>query len=85
MSKFTCIIRNFKIKASMIQALLLLGMIGGALATHIDKANAVVCARGVYRAGCVGPHGTVGVRRSIAPYYRGRYYGVRHGAVIIRR
>jgi len=23
------------------------------------QANAVVCARGVYRAGCVGPHGAV--------------------------
>jgi protein-S-isoprenylcysteine O-methyltransferase Ste14 len=29
-------------------------------------ANAVVCARGVYRAGCVGPHGGVVVRH---PYY----------------
>jgi hypothetical protein len=26
-------------------------------------ANAVVCARGVYRAGCVGPHGAVVVHR----------------------
>ena len=31
-------------------------------------ANAVVCARGFYRAGCVGPHGAVGVRRG---YYHG--------------
>jgi len=29
-----------------------------------SDANAVVCARGVYRAGCVGPHGAVGVRRA---------------------
>jgi hypothetical protein len=31
----------------------------------IDRtdANAVVCARGVYRAGCVGPHGAVVVHR----------------------
>jgi hypothetical protein len=35
------------------------------------QANAVVCARGVYRAGCVGPHGAVVVHRH--PYYRYRY------------
>ena len=32
-------------------------------------ANAFVCARGVYRAGCVGPRGGVVVRR---PVYVGR-------------
>ena len=41
-------------------------------------ANAIVCARGVYRAGCVGPYGGVVVRR---PYYYGvrrpYYYGPR--------
>lgn len=84
MSTFTSfgIARNFKIKAPVvIQALLLLGLTGAALATHIDKANAAVCARGVYRAGCVGPNGAVGVRR---PAYYG-HYGVRRGAVVIRR
>jgi hypothetical protein len=35
------------------------------------QANAVVCARGVYRAGCAGPHGAVVVRRH--PYYRYGY------------
>jgi hypothetical protein len=35
------------------------------------QANAVVCARGVYRAGCAGPHGGVVVHRH--PYYRYRY------------
>jgi len=29
-------------------------------------ANAVVCARGVYRAGCVGPRGAVVVHRPVA-------------------
>jgi hypothetical protein len=79
-------------KTRAIQALVLLGVIGGALATHVDKANAVVCARGVYRAGCVGPNGAVGVRRPIVgavgvrrPVVRGGYYGVRRGAVVIRR
>ena len=28
-------------------------------------ANAVVCARGVYRAGCAGPNGAVVVRRPV--------------------
>jgi hypothetical protein len=74
---------HFKMKTRMIQALVLLGLTGVSLATNVDKANAVVCARGVYRAGCVGPNGAVGVRH--APYYRGRYYGVRRGAVVIRR
>ena len=33
------------------------------------QANAVVCARGVYRAGCVGPHGAVVTHRH--PYQYG--------------
>ena len=33
-----------------------------------SAADAAVCARGVYRAGCVGPNGAVGVRRGyVAP------------------
>ncbi len=37
-------------------------------------ANAVVCAAGVYRAGCVGPRGAVAVRRPYnRPYYVRRY------------
>jgi hypothetical protein len=35
------------------------------------NANAVVCARGVYRAGCAGPRGAVVVDRH--PYYRYHY------------
>ena len=35
--------------------LLVLGLLIGAA----TEANAVVCARGVYRAGCAGPHGAV--------------------------
>jgi hypothetical protein len=31
----------------------------------VPDANAVVCARGVYRAGCAGPRGAVVVRRPI--------------------
>jgi hypothetical protein len=41
-------------------------------------ANAVVCARGVYRAGCVGPRGAVVGHRPYYGYYRHPYYrGVR--------
>jgi hypothetical protein len=31
-----------------------------------NDANAVVCARGVVRAGCAGPHGAVVARRPVA-------------------
>ena len=30
-----------------------------------SDANALVCARGVYRAGCAGPHGAVVVRKPV--------------------
>jgi hypothetical protein len=35
------------------------------LAASVPAAEAAVCARGVYRAGCVGPNGAVVVRRPI--------------------
>jgi hypothetical protein len=47
----------------------------GLLAIQASEANAVVCARGPYRAGCAGPHGAVGVHR---PYGYG-------GAAVVRR
>ena len=46
----------------------------GLLAVQISEANAVTCARGVYRAGCVGPHGAVATHRG---------YGY-HGAAVVR-
>ena len=52
-----------------IVAVLLLG--GFMLLSTID-ASAYVCARGVYRAGCVGPRGGVVVRDPYHPY--GRVY-----------
>jgi hypothetical protein len=45
----------------------------GLLAAQISEANAVVCARGVYRAGCAGPHGAVTTHRG---------YGYRGAAVV---
>ncbi len=38
------------------------------------SAGAVTCANGVYRAGCAGPNGAVGVRKGGAYYPSGRYY-----------
>ncbi len=46
-----------------------------------EQAHAVVCARGVYRAGCAGPNGAVVVHR---PYVHKAYYGHR-GVVVHRR
>ena len=54
-------------------------LLGGFVALMTTEANAVVCARGVYRAGCVGGVGVVhhGVRRvAVAPrvgIHRGVY------------
>ncbi|WP_036260862.1 hypothetical protein [Methylocapsa aurea] len=50
----------------------------GSMMAAVEEANAVVCARGVYRAGCVGPRGAVVARRPVVrpivrPYHRGVY------------
>ena len=58
----------------MIISLLLLG---GVVALSVTEASAVVCARGAYRAGCVGAgDGTVVVRHPVA---RGGVYVDRKG------
>jgi hypothetical protein len=44
---------------TLVSALLALGLLAGTVA----EANAAVCARGVYRAGCAGPHGAVVTHR----------------------
>lgn len=41
------------------------GLLTGAVAFAPTDASAMVCARGVYRAGCVGPNGAVAVRRGV--------------------
>ena len=43
---------------------------GATMAFTSTDANAVVCARGVYRAGCAGYHGAVVVRRPYVAYAR---------------
>ncbi len=57
---------------TLVSALLALGLLAGTVA----EANAVVCARGVYRAGCAGPHGAVVTHRG---------YGYRGGAAVVAR
>jgi hypothetical protein len=57
---------------TLVSALLALGLLAGTVA----EANAVVCARGVYRAGCAGPHGAVVTHRG---------YGYHGGAAVVAR
>lgn len=45
-------------------------LVGGFIAMTTTEANAVVCASGVYRAGCVGPRGAAVVRHPYHPVYR---------------
>jgi len=45
-------------------------LFGGLFALSATEAGAVVCARGVYRAGCAGPRGAVVAHRG----YRGGVY-----------
>ncbi|MER2268800.1 hypothetical protein [Methylobacterium oxalidis] len=59
----------------MKRILVALGLLAGLITFLPTEASAVVCARGVYRAGCVGPNAAVGVRRG--------YYGRR--GVVVRR
>jgi hypothetical protein len=66
------------------------------LAAQISEANAIVCARGAYHAGCAGPHGVVGTHRAYGyggaavvrrPYGYGGAAVVRrpYGAAVVRR
>ena len=59
----------------------------GTVMASVSEADAVVCARGVFRAGCAGPRGAVVTHRRVyAPrvYYRHRAY-VRPRAYVRRR
>jgi hypothetical protein len=79
----------------MRQAIIVLSLIGGFVVVSTAEASAVVCARGVYRAGCVSHRAAVGYRgatvvrrgatvvRGGAVGYRGRTV-VRRGAVVRR-
>jgi hypothetical protein len=48
---------------------------GATMTVESTDANAVVCARGVYRAGCAGARGAVVVRRPPAVYCRWVWVG----------
>jgi hypothetical protein len=55
---------------------------GGFIAFSNFEASAVVCARGIYRAGCVGPRGAAVVHRPVV----GRaIVGPRRGVYVRRR
>jgi len=64
-------------KTTILAAFAALFVIGSMMAS-VEEAGAIVCARGVYRAGCVGPHGAAVVHRG---YYGGGVYrgGVHRG------
>ena len=64
---------------ALVAGLLAVGLLAGTVA----EANAVVCARGVYRAGCAGPRGAVVGHR---PYGYGGAAVVRpgYGAAVVR-
>jgi hypothetical protein len=51
---------------SFIFAVLAATAFGGSLVIETTEANAAVCAKGVVRAGCVGPRGAVVARRPVA-------------------
>jgi hypothetical protein len=58
----------------MKKSILLAGAVFASLMTLApEKADAFVCARGFYRAGCVGPRGAIVARRPMygAPVYGG--------------
>ena len=57
-------------------------LIGGFVALTTAEANAVVCARGVYRAGCVGAGGAAVVAR---PVVRPVVHPVARAAVVAPR
>ncbi len=50
----------------MRHAIVLIGLLLGLFSLGATEASAVVCARGVVRAGCAGARGAVVVRRPVA-------------------
>jgi hypothetical protein len=62
----------------MKHVIIALSLMGGFVALSTVEASAVVCARGVYRAGCVGAGGAAVVRRPVV-------YAPRRAVVVRRR
>jgi hypothetical protein len=69
--RFTGAIVSASRNSTLWRAVLLSAAIATLFGADIAPAHAVVCAAGVYRAGCVGPHGGAVVHR---PYYRPVYH-----------
>lgn len=59
-------------------------LVAGLLIGSVADANAVVCAKGVYRAGCAGPHGAVVTHRGYATPHYGRHCYWRAGVRVCR-
>src|SRR5262245_55841560 len=76
------------VKGQIMKRLIVMaGLIGGLIIVTTAEASAVVCARGVYRAGCVAPRGAVVrsgtmVRRGAVGYRSGT--AVRRSTVVRR-
>ena len=73
---------------TMKRIILTAALLGGFFALSASEAGAVVCARGVYRAGCAGPHGAVVTHRGYYPHRHGYYYRRPyhyHGGAVIYR
>jgi hypothetical protein len=79
----------------MRKLLLAAALVTGSIPLMATQSEAVVCARSVYRAGCAGPNGAVGVRAPygvptvarpvVAPPAAGVVVGPRGGAAVYRR
>ncbi len=73
----------------MRKVILLTAVLGAGIAAYATEASsAVMCARGVHRAGCIGPNGAVMGRRTMgggAVIRRTTAVGPRRGAVVHRR
>jgi hypothetical protein len=69
----------------MKQSIILLALAGSVIALTTMEASAVVCARGVYHAGCVGAHGAVVVGRPIVHPVHRAVVVVPRGVVVRRR
>jgi hypothetical protein len=78
----TCTDKNREVPMKRFASALAIGIV--LILSLPDNASAIVCARGVYRAGCVGPHGAVGVRRYGYGYHR-YGYGYHRTVVVHRR
>jgi hypothetical protein len=69
----------------MKQSIILLLLAGSVIALTTMEASAVVCARGVHHAGCVGVHGAVVVGRPIVHPVGRAVVVVPRRAVVVRR